>query len=319
MKLSPLDLSCLPGRPLDNLTSAACCVWHLCRVVKHTVADTGHTALTLSCPGAQPWLLLNCGAGAPGESRLCNGPSRLDQAAFLVHLHCISVHVNLSTDACLPSVSWPTHPQLARASFPQRVKKKMGPSQATKSSTGREKGAGEASVGACMRSTMWRPPPHTLPHPRPQLVRVLLRLGMILTLLLLFLLHFLCFRCFLLPWRPSGSHLSLLCFFLVASALILFFLDFPALPLLFLLFSAMSLLYCVCLCLVFACSCLFLPCLRFYFAASPSAASRRVDAPPLSTLSQRFGSERSLMAAPAPKPGAPSFRLGRRLLSQSET
>jgi len=54
MKLAPLDLSCLPGRPLDSLTSAACCVWHPFRVVKHTVADTGHIALTLSSPEAQP-------------------------------------------------------------------------------------------------------------------------------------------------------------------------------------------------------------------------------------------------------------------------
>jgi len=82
------------------------------------------------------------------------------------------------------------------------------------------------------------------------LVRVLLRLGMILTLLLLFLL-FLCFRCFPLPWRPSGCHLSLLCFFLVASALIIFFLVSPALPLLFSAF----------LCRVSALFCLSLPCL----------------------------------------------------------
>jgi len=47
MKLSPLDLGCFPGRPLDGLTSAAGCVWHPCRVVRHTFTDTGHTALTL--------------------------------------------------------------------------------------------------------------------------------------------------------------------------------------------------------------------------------------------------------------------------------
>ena len=50
MKLSPLDMGCLPGRPLDSLTSTAGCVWHPCRVVRHTVTDTGPTALTLSCP-----------------------------------------------------------------------------------------------------------------------------------------------------------------------------------------------------------------------------------------------------------------------------
>ena len=118
MKLSPLDLSCFPGRPLDSLTSAACYVWHPGRVVRHTVADTGHTALTLSCPKAHPWLLLNCGAGAPGESGLCNGPSRIDQVAFIMDLHCISVHVNLGTGACLQSISWTPHPPQARASFP---------------------------------------------------------------------------------------------------------------------------------------------------------------------------------------------------------
>jgi len=73
IKLLALDLGCLPGRPLDSLTSAAGCVWHPCRVDRHTVTDTGHTSLTLPCPGAQPWLLLNCGAGAPGESGPATG------------------------------------------------------------------------------------------------------------------------------------------------------------------------------------------------------------------------------------------------------
>ena len=118
IKLSPLDLRCLPGRPHGRLTSAACCVWHPGRVVRHTVADTGHTALTLPSTGTQPWLLLDCGSGAPGQSGLGNGQSRTDQAAFIVHVHCISVHVNLSTGACLPRISWATHPPQALASFP---------------------------------------------------------------------------------------------------------------------------------------------------------------------------------------------------------
>jgi len=127
MKLSPLDFSCLPGRPLDNLTSAACCVWQPCRVVRHTAADTGHIALTLSCPEAQPSLLPNCGSGAPGESGLCNGPRRIDQVAFIVHLHCISVHVNRRKGACPSRIFWPTPPPQARASCPQRVTEKNGP------------------------------------------------------------------------------------------------------------------------------------------------------------------------------------------------
>jgi len=85
------------------------------------------------------------GSGRVGAG---NGPSRIDQTAFIVHLHCISVNTPAT---CAGVIS------------PSRANKRNHHRQP--SVAGKEKGAWVASVRAITRIPRSRSPPPTLPSP----------------------------------------------------------------------------------------------------------------------------------------------------------
>ena len=85
------------------------------------------------------------GSGRVGAG---NGPSRIDQTALIVHLHCISVN----TPATCAGVISPSRAHKRDHHRQPRV-------------AGKEKGAWEASVRAIKRITRSRSPPPTLPSP----------------------------------------------------------------------------------------------------------------------------------------------------------